>query len=248
MEFISSTTPRSRVSHASSRRKTTSTHTSAGSIRMAVAAAHRSSPISSSARDPSSIKPRRRASSTSIVPSRACVRSMQNVDLPQIGAIEISIIDEDLPRLLEFERGGLDVAVLRGEVATRPLADNKLRPEYVARGVTRAVFPEPFVFSFYFNAIDPMIGGLGNDRVALRRAVALAIDTESLVKIVYAGQALPANQIVPPGVGGHDPAVRPKSLYDPATAKALLDRFGYKIGADGFRTAPDGKPLTLTLS
>ena len=176
------------------------------------------------------------------------VRSMQNVDLPQIGAIEISIIDEDLPRLLEFERGGLDVAVLRGEVATRPLADNKLRPEYVARGVTRAVFPEPFVFSFYFNAIDPMIGGLGNDRVALRRAVALAIDTESLVKIVYAGQALPANQIVPPGVGGHDPAVRPKSLYDPATAKALLDRFGYKIGPDGFRTAPDGKPLTLTLS
>src|SRR5207248_3113441 len=39
------------------------------------------------------------------------VRSMQNVDLPQIGVIEISIIDEDLPRLLEFERGGLDVAV-----------------------------------------------------------------------------------------------------------------------------------------
>ena len=40
-----------------------------------------------------------------------------------------------------------------------------------------------------------------------------------------------------------------KSLYDPATAKALLDRFGYdKRDADGFRRAPDGSRLTLTLS
>ena len=40
-----------------------------------------------------------------------------------------------------------------------------------------------------------------------------------------------------------------KSLYDPATAKALLDRFGYdKRDPDGFRRAPDGSRLTLTLS
>ena len=178
----------------------------------------------------------------------ALVRSMQKVDLPQIGVIEISIIDEDLTRLLEFERGGLDMVLLRGEVATRLLADNKLRAEEAARGVTRSVFPEPFGFYLYLNVADPTIGGMGNERVALRRAMVLAFDTESLVKIVYAGQGLPANQIVPPGVGGHDPASPPKSLYDPATAKALLDRFGYKIGTDGFRTAPDGKPLTLTLS
>jgi ABC-type transport system substrate-binding protein len=178
----------------------------------------------------------------------ALVRSMQKVDLPQIGVIDVSIIDEDLTRLLEFQRGGLDLVVLRGEVATRLLADNKLRAEEAARGVTRSVLPEPFAFFLYLNVADPTIGGMSNERVALRRAIALAFDTESLVKIVYAGQGLPANQIVPPGVGGHDPASPPKSLHDPATAKALLDRFGYKVGADGFRTAPDGKPLTLTLS
>ena len=65
---------------------------------------------------------------------------------------------------------------------------------------------------------------------------------------MYAGQAIPANQIVPPGVGGHDSTLPMKSLYDPATAKALLDRFGYKRGADGYRNARDGTPLTLTLS
>ncbi len=35
-------------------------------------------------------------------------------------------------------------------------------------------------------------------------------------------------------------------LYDPAAARALLDKFGYKDrDGDGYREAPDGKPLVL---
>jgi ABC-type transport system substrate-binding protein len=173
---------------------------------------------------------------------------MQGKRLPQIGVVDINVIDEDLTRLLQFEQGGLDYVVLRGEVATRLLANDKLKPEYAARGVTRSVFPEPFLFSIYFNIGDATLGGMSNERVALRRAVALAFDTDTLIKVVYAGQAIPANQIVPPGVGGHDPALNVKSLYDPTTARSLLDRFGYKPGADGYRRAPDGAPLTLTMS
>ena len=71
---------------------------------------------------------------------------MQGKALPQIGVIEISIIDEDLPRLLEFDRGKLDFVVLRGEVANRPLANGKLRPEYAVRGITRIAFPSPPYF------------------------------------------------------------------------------------------------------
>ena len=176
------------------------------------------------------------------------VRSMQGKILPQIGVIEIAVIDEDLPRLLEFERGGLDYVVLRGEVANRLLAEGRLKPEYAARGITRYVYPEPFLFSVYFNVADPVLGGMNNERIALRRAIALALDVETLLKVVYAGQAMPANQIVPPGVGGHDPALPAKPLYDPAAARALLDRFGYRMDADGYRRTPDGKLLTLTLS
>jgi ABC-type transport system substrate-binding protein len=36
-------------------------------------------------------------------------------------------------------------------------------------------------------------------------------------------------------------------MFDPAAANALLDRFGYRRGADGFRRNPDGTPLTLSL-
>jgi ABC-type transport system substrate-binding protein len=182
-------------------------------------------------------------------PARAAlVRSMQGKVLPQIGVVEVNIIDEDLPRMLQFEQGGLDYIGIRGEVANRLLADGALKPEYARRGITRHVFPEPFLFSFYFNVADPVIGGLSSERIALRRAIAAALDVETLVKVVYAGYALPANQIVPPGVGGHDTTLPTKPLYDPATAKALLDRFGYRKGADGYRNTPDEKPLTLTLT
>jgi len=176
-------------------------------------------------------------------------RLMKGKRVPFAGTVEINIIDEDLTRLLLFEQGGLDFVQLRNEIATRLLADGKLKPEYAAKGITRQVIAEPFLFAMYFNMKDPVVGGLGTDRIALRRAIAFGWDTESLIRIVLAGQAIPANQFVPPGVSGHDPTLPVKSMYDPATANALLDRVGYdKRDADGFRRAPDGSRLTLVMS
>jgi len=177
----------------------------------------------------------------------ALEKSMQGRTLPQVGVIDIGIIEEDLPRLLEFERGALDIVELRAEIAGRLLVDNKLKPEYVERGIVRHVFPEPYSFTVNFNMDDPVSGGMSKEQVALRRAIALGFDRKTLIDVVYNGQALPANQLVPPGVAGYDPSMPPLP-YDPAGANALLDRFGYKRGADGFRTTPDGKPLTLTMS
>ncbi len=179
----------------------------------------------------------------------ALERSMRGKTLPQIGVIDIAVIDEDLPRLLQFERGALDYIVLRGEVANRLLDSGRLKPAYASRGIVHYVYPEPYTFSIYFNVADPSLGGMQNERIALRRAIAMALDVNELLKVVYAGQALPANQMVPPGVGGYDPNRPAKPLYDPAGARALLDRFGYRnSGTNGYRTMPDGKPLRLTLS
>ena len=49
---------------------------------------------------------------------------------------------------------------------------------------------------------------------------------------------------IPPGVVGHVPDWKSSIKYDPAGANALLDKFGYRKGADGWRTLPDGKPLS----
>ena len=79
-------------------------------------------------------------------PARAAlVRSMKGKTLPQVGVVDISLIDEDSVRLLEFEKGGLDYIVVRGEPATRLMANGKLKPELAAKGVTRHTFVEPVV-------------------------------------------------------------------------------------------------------
>jgi oligopeptide transport system substrate-binding protein len=183
-------------------------------------------------------------------PARAAlVKSMLGKTVPQVGVVEVNIIEEELTRLLQFEQGGLDYLGLRGDVAGRLLVNGKLKPEYVARGVGRQVFAEPYLFSFNFNTSDPVVGGMSNNRIALRRAIAMAIDLETLVKVVYGGQALAANQITPPLVTGYDPSLPSRPQYDPAAAIALLDRFGYASkDAEGFRKGSDGKPLTLTLT
>ncbi len=176
-------------------------------------------------------------------------RSMRGRTFPQIGVIDISIIEEDTTLLLEFERGALDYVELRAEVGNRLLANDKLKPEYAARGIVRHAYIEPFLFFVDFNMDDSVVGGTSNDRIALRRAIALGLDTQNLVDVVYAGQGQPATQLVPPGVTGHDPGASPRALYDPAAARALLDRFGYgNRDADGYRKGPDGKPLTVVLS
>src|SRR5512132_2971915 len=106
-------------------------------------------------------------------------------------------------------------------------ASNKLKPEYAARGVTLARVTQPSVQYAYFNLQDPVVGGYTNARVALRRALVLAFNNDELVRVVYQGQALPATQMIPPGVPGHDATLNVSLGYDPAAARGLLDKFGY---------------------
>jgi ABC-type transport system substrate-binding protein len=92
---------------------------------------------------------------------------------------------------------------------------------------------------------DPVVGGLASEKIALRRAMAMAYNTAEEIRIVRNGQAVEVEFPVPPGVNGHDPAYKSAIRFDPAGANALLDRFGYKKGADGWRNLPDGKPFTI---
>ncbi len=178
----------------------------------------------------------------------ALIRSMQGRRLPAIGRVELSVIEERSVRLLQFDRGALDVVELRGEAVGPFLSGGELAPALAARGIRRQPFTTNSVRAIYVNMDDPVVGGMERERVALRRAIALGIDVASLIRVVYSGQGVPANQMLPPGVAGHDPDAPPRA-YDPRLAAGLLDRFGYaKRDAHGYRLAPDGKPLTLTLT
>jgi oligopeptide transport system substrate-binding protein len=92
------------------------------------------------------------------------------------------------------------------------------------------------------------LGGFARERIALRRAIAMAYRVEDQIRIIRKGQAIRARYPIPPGVAGHDPDYRGSIPYDPRAANALLDKFGYKRGQDGYRAQPDGKPLVVRYS
>jgi oligopeptide transport system substrate-binding protein len=65
------------------------------------------------------------------------------------------------------------------------------------------------------------------------------------IRIIRKGQAVRAEYPIPPGVAGHDPQYRSLIPYDPRAANALLEKYGYKKGPDGYRRQPDGQPLVI---
>ena len=181
---------------------------------------------------------------------RARFAGVAGKKLPLVDRVEISIMEEANPRLLAFESRALDYVNLPAELADHALdASNTLKPDYAARGVTLARLTQPALQYAYFNMQDPVVGGYTNDKVALRRALVLAFNTEELVRVLYQGQARPATQPIPPDVPGHDDTLNVAAPYDPPAARALLDKFGYvDRNGDGWRDLPDGRSLTLTMA
>jgi ABC-type transport system substrate-binding protein len=176
------------------------------------------------------------------------VRANAGKRLPLVGQVEVNIIEEGNPRLLAFDAQQIDYLHVPYDLVDRVLENGSLRSEYARRGVkwTR-VLESAFTYT-YFNMDDPVVGGYTPERVALRRAIAMAYDVDNEIRVLRRGQAIPATQIIPPGLLGHDPAPNRRAGYDPAAARALLDKFGYTVlGPGGYRTRPDGSPLVLKL-
>jgi ABC-type transport system substrate-binding protein len=181
--------------------------------------------------------------------TKALVAQMKGKRLPQIGRVEISIIEESNPQLLAFNSKALDYANVPADLVPRVLdASNRLLPEYAKEGVRLERATQPSIAYAYFNMEDPVVGGYSPDKIALRRAIVMAFNTPDLIRVWYQGQAIQATQPVPPDAQGHVPGFAARAPYDPATAKALLDRFGYKDrDGDGWRKLPDGRPLVLSM-
>jgi ABC-type transport system substrate-binding protein len=75
----------------------------------------------------------------------------------------------------------------------------------------------------------------------------MAFNVDEQIRVLAKGRAIPASGPIPPDIAGYDPGFKTQAqLYDPAAARALLDKFGYKDrDGDGYRERPDGKPLVI---
>ena len=177
------------------------------------------------------------------------VAEMKGRSMPRIGRVEISIIDEDQSRWLAFNQKEIDILELPFPFVYKVInQDDQLLPEWVDQQVKlyRAVNAD--ITYTYFNFQDPVVGGFAKDRIALRRAIVMAFNIDELVRVVRKNQAVHAEMPIPPGVVGHDPKYRSVNQYDPDLANKLLDHFGFRKAADGYRTLPDRKPLVLKLA
>jgi ABC-type transport system substrate-binding protein len=92
-----------------------------------------------------------------------------------------------------------------------------------------------------------VVGGYEPAKVALRRAISLAVDVPREIRIPRHGQAVPAQSTVPPPVWGYNPDFKSEmSEFSRAKARALLDMYGYlDRDGDGWREQPDGQPLVI---
>jgi ABC-type transport system substrate-binding protein len=168
--------------------------------------------------------------------------------LPFIDRLEISIIEEAQPRWLSFLNEEVDVIEnVPNEFASIAIPNNRLAPNLAKRGIRMVRYARADVAVSYFGMEHPVVGGYEPHKVALRRAISLAVDVEREIRLVRGGQAVPAQGPVAPGVWGYDPALKTTmSDHDLPRAKALLDLHGYvDRNGDGFREQPNGEPLVL---
>jgi peptide/nickel transport system substrate-binding protein len=181
---------------------------------------------------------------------QAITKGLAGRKLPLAKRVEISIIEEGQPRLLAFQQKQLDFVAIPVNLVTNVLdANNRLDPELAKAGVRLQRGIQPAIAYTYFNMEDPIVGGYTPAQVALRRAIIMGYDVDEEIRVLRQGQGMPATQVVPPNMTGHDPSYDGRVRHDVAGAKALLDKFGYvDRDGDGFRDLPDGKPFTLKMA
>ena len=180
---------------------------------------------------------------------KAQVAKLQGCKLPMLDRIEISIIEEAQPRWLSFLNGQADlIDQVPADFAMIAMPNNQLAPNLAKQGIQMVRYARADIAFSYFAMENPVVGGYTPDKVALRRAISLAIDLDKEIRLVRRGQAIPAQSIVAPSVWGYEPEFKSEmSEFSRAKARALLDMYGYvDRDGDGWRDQPSGEPLLLT--
>jgi ABC-type transport system substrate-binding protein len=147
---------------------------------------------------------------------------------PKLDGIARPIIKDATTRLNKYEAGELDIVDVSPRDLDRINQDATLKNELKA-------FPRAETWYVGLNSAAPG-SPFGNRDV--RRAFAMAIDKNEIVRVAFKGEAEVANGIVPPGMGNYTSKVKPLP-FDPAQARQLLAKAGYP-GGKGFPA------LTLT--
>ena len=167
-------------------------------------------------------------------------------------------VDEVVFRVFKAEDPMVQ-ALIKGEVDfIHDISPIQVKALKGREGITSLNGVSPYFDEIGMNtgAVDTKTGkpiGDGNPAlkdVKFRHALGYAIDPDRVMKAAYQGAAKPGDSIVPPAYPTYrwTPPSDEAFSFDLDKAGQLLDEAGYKKGAGGLRTMPDGKPIgTLRL-
>ena len=133
---------------------------------------------------------------------------------PRLDPLVVRIVPDAVVRVLELQRGGIQLI----EGAPEPEM-----VDWLARLPHLVVRRSPGT-SFDYQALNLRDPRLAQRRV--REAIAIALDRETLVRFILGGAARPASGLLAPEHWAYAPVPTPR--YDPARARRLLDRAGYR--------------------
>jgi ABC-type transport system substrate-binding protein len=179
---------------------------------------------------------------------QAIAARLQGRRLPMVDRVEIAIIEEPQPRWLSFLNDEQDVVErVPDEFCEQVLPNNRVAPNLARRGIQMVRYQRNDISVSYFAMENTVVGGYTPEKVALRRAISLAVDVPREIRIPRHGQAIPAQSHIPPPVWGYNPDFKSEmSEFSRAKARALLDLYGYvDRDGDGWREQPDGQPLVI---
>ena len=183
--------------------------------------------------------------------SQAIYQQMKGKRLPIVDRVEISVIEEIQPRWLSFLGKDHDFLMhLPAAFAYQAIPNNRLAPHLEKKHITMERVAAPDVTVSFFNMEHPVVGGYSPEKVALRRAIALAYNSAEEIRLPRRNQAIAAQGPIQPSTVGYDAGFKTEmSEFNRARAAALLDMYGYvDRDGDGWRDLPDGKPLLLEYS
>jgi ABC-type transport system substrate-binding protein len=181
------------------------------------------------------------------VEGQAMLKRLKGRRLPLVDRVVVAIIEEAQPRWLSFMNAQIDLLAVPQEFVPIATPGGKLAPNLKKRGIQSWRVLLPYTQLTFFNMDDVTVGGLQAHKVALRRALALAMNCEREIQLAFRGQAIPAQAMSHPFTTGYRADFRSENgQYSPARARALLDTYGYvDRDGDGWREHPDGQTLLL---
>jgi len=178
--------------------------------------------------------------------------------LPLVDEAVFSLEKETIPYWSKFLQGYYDSSGISSDSFDQAVkfsagGDPQLTDSMRAKGIGLVTTVAASLWYVGFNMLDPVVGGLGEDRRKLRQALSIAFDYDEFISIFLNGRGIPAQGPIPPGLFGYVEGVAGLNPYvyeardgkiarrPLEAARRLLAEAGYPNG----RNAKTGEPLVL---